>query len=304
MSRDNLYEKFIECNWWIDVDKRRANSWIQNFGQDKDIGKLILDNIFFYNNEQLNSYTKNIINQIKGEIFQKHQLKNCKLFKDDPYYFDQWNIYKQNLKVIPATIPSDASGSAYQVMPRYRSILGSDVVSDIYSIEEAIDNQIKELIFVDDFSGSGNQLKKFIEKEINVHGKLIKICDLPNEFTDLTVTIAVYVIHIKALKLLNDKFPKIKIRYIDLIDEKFDLLNDKCIFYNKLTEEKRAHIIEFIINTRENIISKDEKYKKLMQYQLNIPIVFSHGCPNNALMLLYAKTNNWRQIFKLGDDEI
>lgn len=302
MSRDTIYDRFIDCQWWTDVDKRRVDIWLKNFGLEKEIGKIILDNIFFYSKEQLDSYTKNIINQIKAEIFKKHQINNGRTYNDDAYYFKQWEGYKQYLKVMPAAKSGDVSCSAYEVIRRYRPILGNDLVSDKYSIEEGIDNLVRDFIFVDDFSGSGNQMIKFMETMISVHGKKIRICDLPLEYSNITITIAVYVIHSDALTLLNNKYPHIKIRYVDLIDKKLDFLNYDCIFYNKLSDEKRTRIIEYISQKREEIIREEPKYKDLMKYQLNIPIVFCHGCPNNALLLLFAETNNWKQIFKLGEE--
>ncbi len=303
MSRDTIYERYIECHWWTDIDKRQVNSWLLNFGSEKDIGKLILDNVFFYSKDQLISYTKNILNQIKGELFQKNQLQNGMSYNDDMYYFNQWENYKQCLRVIPAAKLGDVGESGYEVIRKYyRSLLGNDVISDISGIEDGIVNQVKEFIFVDDFSGSGNQMKEFLETEVSINGKTIRLCNLSREFPDITITIAVYVIHKNALTMLNENFPQIKIRYIDLIDEKFDFLNCDSIFYSKLSNEKRIYITEFIKEKREVIVKDNSKYEKMMGYQLNIPIVFYHGCPNNTLMLLYADSSNWKKIFKLGDE--
>ena len=56
------------------------------------------------------------------------------------------------------------------------------MISSIDKIPSLLTNQLKELVFVDDFSGSGNQMKSFLENSITIRKKKYRLCDLPDEF--------------------------------------------------------------------------------------------------------------------------
>lgn len=303
MGRESIYDKFIEYKWWTDIDKRNVERWLKNFGEKKHVGRFILDNVIFYSKEQLGSYTLNVVNQIRGELFENQEKSKIDSYQNDDYYFEQWEEYKKELKVIAAANQEDVGSSAFQVIRRYRTLLGEDLVSGINGIEQCIKNGVKEFIFVDDFSGSGRQMKDFLNLDIEILGKKMKVHDIPKEFPEVNITIALYVIHKNALELFRREFPLLKIKYVDLIDEKIDFLNEKSIFYNNMSREQRNEIIEFISSRRETIIRENKKYSSIEKYQLNIPIIFEHGCPNNTLLLLFAETENWRQLFKLGEEK-
>ena len=49
-------------------------------------------------------------------------------------------------------------------------------------------------------------------------------------------------------------------------------------------------------------MEENEELINLSTYVLNIPVVFEHGCPNNTLLLLFAHSDNWQQLFKRGNE--
>lgn len=303
MDKYKKYKNFIDFQWWTGIEKRNVDAWLGNFQKDKKwIGRLILDNIIFYSSTQLDSYTLYIINQMRSELYQDEQHRCSSVSRDDAYYFECWDKYKKKLKIMPAAMSGDVGASAYQVVRRYRQFLGNESVSDKDSIGQWIKSGIEKFIFVDDFSGSGSQIKEFLESEIQVEKEKVKICNLTERFPQIEISVALYVIHDEAIRFLKKRFPNIKIRFVDFIDNKMNFLNFESVFYKHRTLEEKKEAIDYIEQQKKMIMAEKIKYYEMSKYQLNIPIIFYHGCPNNSLMLLFANTRNWKQIFYLGED--
>lgn len=302
MDKDKKYANFIDFQWWTGVEKRSVDAWLKNFAGDKEwIGRLILDKLIFYSDAQLDSYTRYIINQMRSELYQAEQRRCGDINKDDAYYFECWEEYKKKMKIMPAAMTGDVGASAYQVIRRYRQFLGDELMSDKDSIGHWINAGIKKFVFVDDFSGSGSQIIGFLKSEVTINDERIWIGNLPEKFPEIEFSIALYAIHNEAITHLRDDFPKIKIRYVDFVDDKMNFLNYESAFYSDINE-KKEEAVAFIEQQKQLIMSEEPKYERMSRYQLNVPIIFYHGCPNNALMLLYANTRHWKQIFRLGEE--
>lgn len=302
MNDVQKYENYIAYNWWTHIDSRNIDGWLQNFGKRGDIGMLILDNIIFYSEEQMQSYTLNIVNQLKTELYEYEMRESGGKYHDDDYFNKQWEEYKKTIKIIPADVENEAGGSPNLVARKYRSYLGRKTIVKVDSIQRECENGIKELIFVDDFSGTGNQIFDFLLTSVKIRGKEVPIGRLTEFFPDIKVSIAVYVIHKEALKRLRTEFTKLNVRYVDLIDEHLNLLNDNCIIYKEKDESEIQEIIGYLADIRKKVIEEQPDYQELAEYELHIPIIFEHGCPNNTFLPLYAKTKTWKQLFKRGDE--
>lgn len=102
MGNLQQYENYVSYDWWTHIDSRNIEGWLQNFENHDNIGKLILDSIIFYNEEQIKSYTRNIVNQLKSEVYEREmRLLNGK-YHDDDYFDGKWKKYKEAIRVIPA----------------------------------------------------------------------------------------------------------------------------------------------------------------------------------------------------------
>ena len=123
---------------------------------------------------------------------------------------------------------------------------------------------------------------------------------MPCVCNDIDIIVAVYVIHEKAIEFLQKQFPNIKFLYVDLINENFNYMNNSSFMYEKMNLNEKNDIIDQIKKLTENIKHNNAELLELSAYLLNIPIVFEHGCPNNTLLLLFAHTDDWQQLFKRG----
>lgn len=63
------FKQYIENQWWNGIEKRDLENWVRNFGTSEEIAKLILDNVIFYNEQQLKAYTKFLVGKLKNEVY-------------------------------------------------------------------------------------------------------------------------------------------------------------------------------------------------------------------------------------------
>ena len=296
------YKQYIDVQWWNGIEKRDVENWIKNFGTKKKLAELILDNVIFYNASQMKAYTRFLLNDLKARVYMKVMRENEFSHIDDNVLRTKWKDYMDETRFIPAALLDDPTASAYKIIGHWRGVIGrgEHPISTINDIGKRYNEGVRRFILVDDFSGSGEQMQKVLKQKVLFNGTEMEVGALSDAVEDIELIIAVYVIHEEAKKTLKQEYPKISIIYVDLLDEDLNFMNNKASIYEKIDEKKRQEMIDEIKRINEKIMSDDEEMQKLSSYVLNIPIVFEHGCPNNALLLLFAHSSDWKQLFKRG----
>lgn len=296
------YKQYIDVQWWNGIEKRDVENWIKNFGTKKKLAELILDNVIFYNASQMKAYTRFLLNDLKARVYMQVMRENEFSHIDDNVLRTKWKDYMDETRFIPAALLDDPTASAYKIIGHWRGVIGrgEHTISTINDIGKRYNEGVRRFILVDDFSGSGEQMQKVLKQKVLFNGTEMEVGALSDAVEDIELIIAVYVIHEEAKKTLKQEYPQISIIYVDLLDEDLNFMNNKASIYEKIDEKKRQEMIDEIKRINEKIMSDDEEMQKLSSYVLNIPIVFEHGCPNNALLLLFAHSSDWKQLFKRG----
>lgn len=301
------YKDYIEIQWWNKLQKRDIDNWTKNFGTNEELAEMILENVIYYNDPQMKSYTRFLINRLKEQVYEQVMQQANYAFVDDGVLQSAWQEYKQKTRFVPAALIGDTTSSAFMVLRQWRSVLegvagkGKKLFSDIASVERDYGMGTQRFVLVDDFSGSGSQMLEVLEQEIAFQGQRIELGRLPDYVEDVEIVVAVYVVHTEAIRSVK-KYPKVKIIYVDLVSDDLNYLNEKSIMYRKQDEKKAKAIVAQIQELCDTVKKEDVELQKLSSYVLNIPIVFEHGCPNNTLILLFAHTDNWQQLFKRGEE--
>lgn len=302
MEDSAKYRTYIDFNWWNGINKRTIDSWIDNF-QDHELPLKILNQIIFYNASQLRKYTECLVNLLKDRIFWQVINESGLKYIDDTLLKEKWDQYLSGIKILPAKKSDDVVCSANRVIEYWRSELGEDSISEISCISEHIKDGICHFLLVDDFAGSGSQMIDVLSRKVKINDQVVCVGDIPDYYPDIKIEVMLYVIHAKAYKNIKERFEKIEILAIDCIDERLDYLNPDNPMFEADSKEKAEIFRKTIEELQERLRTEDSKYEEMRKYGLNIPIVFEHGCPNNALLLLFAKTPTWHQLFERAEKE-
>lgn len=300
MDKFEKYNRYIELKWWENINKRDIRNWVKNF-QNEELAYDILNQIIFYNSGQLEKYTECLLNELKAQVY----LENVKEYGlgqvNDDFLEDRWKDYCSCTTVLPAKCEKEVVSSADTVIGKWRDVIGEEQLSDIINIADAINKGMKRFILVDDFAGTGRQMEKVLSRKIKIEtGKEIAIGKIPEMYPEIEIKVGLYVIHEKGYNYLKEKFPKVDLMFIDYITEDMNLISEKNELFRDKTAEEASEFKQELERIKEEIRRDKRNYEKLLIYDLNIPIVFEHGCPNNTILLIFAKTEKWKQLFKLG----
>ncbi len=298
------FQQYIDVQWWSGVEKRDLENWIRNFGVNSTLAELVLNNVIFYNEKQLKSYTKFLVDKLQGQVYLKTIQNNHFSMLEDYLLMREWDRYLSETRFLPAAKITDPTSSAHKILGYWRSILerGNRTISTIVDIENMYNEGVRRFILVDDFAGSGKQMKGVLKEKIKFHGQYIEVGHLPDVVKDIELVVAVYVMHEKAKETLRKDYSKISLMYVDLIGNEYSFLNENSLIYEKYDTQKIKDFINDIQELSQSIVDENNELVGLSSYILNIPIVFEHGCPNNTLILLFAHSDNWQQLFKRGED--
>lgn len=302
MEDSAKYKNYIDFDWWHGVNKRTIDSWIENF-DERELALQILNQVIFYNTPQMRKYTECLINLQKDRIFLQTINESGLQYIDDETLNQKWAQYLEGIRILPAKKSEDVVCSANRVIEYWRSELGENLISEIAHIPEHIKDGIHHFVLADDFAGSGSQMLGILDQEIMINDQRIHIGDISDHYSDIKIEVALYVIHAEAYRNITKKYKKIEILFIDYIDERLDYLNPDNPMFSTKTEEEAERFRNTVRELQEKLRAKESKYEKMRKYSLNIPIVFEHGCPNNALLLLFAKTETWHQLFERAEKE-
>ena len=237
------YKQFIDINWWSNVNKRSIEGWINNFGSEQELARFILNNILFYNSVQLKSYTRTLTNQLKEIVYVKIRRDNNYSLINDEVLESEWIDYINKTRFMPAALIGDSGSSAFKVIGYWRTELRGANISSIGNLENDYNNGIRRFILVDDFSGSGEQIIKVLEQKIHLSGKEIEVGKIIDYKPDIELVIATYVIHQNAITRINNTFPRIRIMYVNILDDSFNFLNINSFMYEPYSLEKKKHFI-------------------------------------------------------------
>lgn len=257
------YKQYIEIEWWNQIQKRDIDNWIKNFGSNEKLAEMILDNVIYYNTSQLKTYTRFLINELKAQVYEQVMKQSNFMFVNDEVLHCAWDEYRKKTKFIPAVIKEDATSSAFVVLRQWRSLLegeagsGEHLFSGITDMEKHFEMGVRRFILVDDFSGSGSQILDVLKQRIVIRGNSIEIGKLPDYVEDVEIIIAVYVVHSEAIKALNQEYSKVKIIYVDLVNDDLNYLNEASIMYRNLKGEEAKNTIVEIKNLCDTVLKEN-----------------------------------------------
>uniref|UniRef100_UPI004056E99F phosphoribosyltransferase-like protein n=1 Tax=Acetatifactor sp. TaxID=1872090 RepID=UPI004056E99F len=297
----DTHKRYINKGWYdsaISLDK--LERWLDNFPIPASEGefdtrlcaKFLLDAIVFYQTNHMVAIISSIINQKKSQLNEAKEKEYGRRLSEEEFEAE-WNIYISESYVVAAAKPEDVGSSAHNAARHWRNTTGIDSGSVAGLKKAVLEQKKKHIFFVDDFVGTGSKIKKFLSDDLfpdrNTYG-FLTIQEFMDENSDgIDYNVAVFAMCEEGYIKLSGLFNKLIFCYGDFYDKHFDLGNEEFFLY-ELYQKEKEHILEFIREKQTELDSGN-------RFALNLPISFSHGCPNNTLSLFYKNTSEWTGLF-------
>lgn len=246
------------------VTEPRIDRWLLQFSRsDRDLAARVLDSVEFITNEQRASAFRAILNCLDGWN------------KDEKLRRGKWRF-------VPFSGSSGESGDSMLYNFRLANGLNGRKYNDlfIYRSELAVENLGPDdtVVFVDDFSGTGDQACKAWKHEFEelLSGKP-----------------TVYLVLIAASKAartrIEDETDLTVVPHIELTDAD-NVFSPRCRHF---TLGEKDILLRYC---RRGDRKSPKGYR-----DCGFILVFTHNCPNNSIPLLRAHNQSWEGLFRRHD---
>jgi len=229
--------------------------WISNFSdQHGQVATKILRNVRYYSSSNIRSMTYQLV-----KIVQQG-------FASIPW---------DKVVFVPIGEPY-AGGAIIARVLRETNMIRKENIRHMVELERVTQAQVGALVFIDDFSGTGNTLKDW--------WPLVEPIVLPR---NAPFAIALLVLNGMAREIVESLTDKVFC--IDELDENDNVLSPKSTKFNPPEKD----IILYYCNKTGCTADYVRGYGNC-----GLLVAFKYGCPNNSLPILWHKSSAWEPLFK------
>lgn len=245
------------------VTEDRINRWLEQFAQeDRDLAARVLDCVDFINREQMSAAFRSLLTGLPSWL------------TDPLKRHGKWRF------VAYSATAGESGDEMLHVFRIANSLAGRPHANLFTSISKLLLEKLGSedtVVFVDDFSGTGNQ-----------------VCDYWTLIQELLpdgpkIYLLLVVAGEKAVHRIENETDIICLPYITLKEED-NIFSEKCTRFSQKDKERILHYCK-IADRRNPRGYCDCGYL----------VVFSHTCPNNSIPILHACSDIWEGLFRRYD---
>ncbi|MBK3467741.1 phosphoribosyltransferase-like protein [Pseudomonas sp. MF6776] len=273
-------------------------AWISNFLPDElPLALRLLDGFTFFTDELVKQMFRSaFLNISQHVISDKNSLQNSRA---------EWSNFVSSLVVVRVTgeVPRDAdSGFAFARLARDVLMLDEErIVSPEIALTYFASGNTANILFVDDFVGSGNQFGDTWERKYTIGQHKISFKDVHAYLGD---KIKYFYCPVICTELGRSNIA-IRCDGVKIVPAHFytsrqsALSNDSAIW----REDMKTEGPEFVASVSARIgIPDTDGGEDCWRgfHKLGLALAFGHGCPDATLPIFYTQQNNWKPLVKKG----
>jgi hypothetical protein len=242
------------------VDEGRLDRWLKQFDPDLDLAARLLDCVDFITHDQIAKAFRGVLNGLAGW----HRMKSKRAGK--------WRF---------VAFSSHSGESADSMLHQFRVAngMGTRYFDDLFiSPSELLREPLEAddtVVFVDDFSGTGDQAAKawsdFFQEL------------LPGEPTCYLVLVMA---SDQAIKKIGSETGMVAVPHFTL-RARDQLFSTRCTQFD---DQEKAKLLTYCERANKN---HPKGYG-----ECGFVVVFSHRCPNNTVPILHAEHSKWHGLFR------
>ena len=288
------------------INERLVDEWLNNFAEDNPsnthqerINALyLLSNFLYFGNIEI----RELLKSLYRDKFKYNLVKDIRKNNNDTTDLNFINEqYKQELEgtyFLSVGNPSE-SGSFILYLFRQENQLSKNrfpILTEIFEKSDKeislVNQDIKRLVFLDDFSGSGSQAirgsKNFVKiiKDINPKIKIVYLLLFATTY---------------ALQKLRDSGLFDSVDSVVIFDETFKVFEDASRYFKENHPEiDKEFCKQLCVRYREAMPSQDpyNEFNPMGYGECQLLVGFNHNTPNNTLPLMWFEDEKWSSIFK------
>lgn len=286
---------FVETGVWPKRTSFSPQDWIQNFREDeKPLALRLLDSFTYFSEDMVKQlFRSSFIKISKDVLSDKNNLGEAKR---------EWKSFISSAYVVRVTgeLPSDTD-SGYLFARYSRDVLGiseANIISPENAIKIMSKNPIGNIVFVDDFVGSGNQ---FIETWNRRYSEGISFNELEKASDGkINFFYCPVICTERGGDAIKNNCSNVIVKPSHYYSPFHSALNGESFIWR---DDMKSEGPEFIRVASERAGIPDLKGGEGCWrgfHGLGLALAFSHGWPDATLPLFYHDLNGWRPLLKKG----
>jgi len=291
-------ETLRAAGFWPGEDKLDVERWLRNFDEgDKAAARVLLRSFIFVSDKVVDALLEDAYISLLGSV----KANECRPA-------DHNSIRRRQSKFIftfPTGEKPSCTDSGYRFARKVRQLFGVEE-ERIVDSKEALSllscynkQQIADtdLILVDDFAGTGQQLSKTLNRFDNTPKVNCSISSLAKS-SGLRVHYCVLAATSQAKKALKREHSYLLLHCPHVLGNKYSIKSKNTAL---VPEDMRCAVIALINKYSHRYMSPDAVPKWVSMYgfnELGLTIAFEHSVPDATLPIFWAKTNSWNPLYR------
>ncbi len=288
----------VTTGLWPKKGNFDPNGWCSNFKNDElPLALRLLEGFTFFSDELVKQMFRSAFLSISQTVVSdKKYLSNAR---------KQWSDFVESLVVVRVTgeVPTDSdSGFAFSRLARDVLLLNeSRILSPEIAINHIARGHKFNILFVDDFVGSGNQFNDTWKRKYSIPGGRLSFEEIQGYFGG---GIRFFYCPVICTELGKNNIAQnckaVEIMPAHIYTSRQSALSDDSAIWR---DDMRTEGPEFVKNASMRAGIPDENGgENCWQgfHKLGLALAFSHGFPDATLPIFYHQLNNWKPLIKKG----
>ncbi|GAB1857352.1 hypothetical protein MHTCC0001_21880 [Flavobacteriaceae bacterium MHTCC 0001] len=295
---------YIESDFWSKPKMNDLHKWLSNFKslEEKYCAFKLLDRFIYYSEDDIVHLMKYGINEkiVKRYVLQIEQEHDFQLSNQEINILKKDFLKELYFIKLDTQNPSQSS----EAMLRHLKIDVGFPESNILDTNDLKSDTLcncKNLVILDDFIGSGTQIKNFWNfGKIKLDGEEIFLKDLNLAFPNISIEYFCLVCTQEG----HDNFKlddsmgirtDLRITYGEILSNRFKIFSKESMYFEKSEIEECKNILQNLcINNGFGLLGYES---------LDYAIAFHHGIPDCSLPLFFTNSGKWNYLFRNKNTE-
>lgn len=291
-------ETLRAAGFWPDEEKLNSERWLTNFDED-DIAaaKVLLRSFIFVSDKVVDALLVDAYISLLGHV----KTNECKPPNDGTLQCRKSNF----VFTFPTGEIPHCTDSGYSFVRKVRQLFGvdeqhimepSDALNYLlqYNEEKIADT---DLVLVDDFAGTGQQLSKTLNRLYKTPVGQNSIHHLANSL-GLRVHYCVLAVTSEAKKYLRHKHRYLSLHCPHVLGDRYSVRSSNTAL---VPQGMRNAVKDLIEKYSERYMRSDSVPEYVHKYgycDLGLTIAFQHSVPDATLPIFWAQTDDWHPLYR------
>ncbi|MCO6499361.1 MAG: hypothetical protein J5I47_03170 [Vicingus serpentipes] len=289
---------YIESKFWSKLTNNQFQKWLNNFKSidEKYCAAKLLDRFVYYSEEDIIQLLKYGVHELLIRINHINVEVKNDFNTQETVLSTLKNNFIENTAFIPLNSgnPTESGNVIASYLCKEHGIPEGNVL-DAMKLTSDVISKYQNIIIVDDFIGSGDQIINFWSyDDVILDGNQIKMYEIANKHQEIKfkyfclVTTEEGYNNFYSEGLHHDK--RLDIVYCEKLKPKFKIFGEKSVYFDNSEKDNYKNIIDNIC--------KVNGINLLGHKGLDYAVAFHHNIPDASLPLFYEQKESWNYLFR------